>query len=310
MQNSQIKAYAVLALAITIFTGQGLVLKTILSTPDGYDGIQLSVMRQSLAVIFMAPIAGMIAWKNRHALWQNRLFVLKGAVIGMCLHSLSSTIGLQYTSALNNYIFQAMVPIFAVMLGMMFYKQTVSKYTLFYIVLSIIGVLIIVTKGHLETLTTLQLNIGDIFVIASCLIWAYYGFLMRRKPENIEFVSFIFVGLTLSAMMGAGINYAIGDSNFSKDVWTPEFYALMFYAVIMGQIISLFAYTYAASILDSIIPATCVNAVPPLGAVLSVWILGETFHDYHALGILLIGISVYKIVMRDIRKSKEQKIQP
>ena len=308
MQNSQIKAYVMLVLAITIFTGQGLVLKIILTIPDSYTGMQLSVLRQSLGVIFMAPIAGVIAWKHRHALWQNRTFVLKGAFIGMCLHSMSSTIGLQYTSALNNYIFQAMVPIFALLLGVMFYQQTVSKHTIFYIVLSIIGVLIIVTKGHLETLTTLQLNIGDIFVITSCLIWAYYGFLMRRKPENIEFVSFIFVGLTLSAIMGAGINYAIGDSNFNKDVWTPEFYALMFYAVIMGQIVSLFAYTYAASILDSIIPATCVNIVPPMGAVLSVWLLGETFHNYHALGILLIGISVYKIVMRDIRKSKETEI--
>ena len=300
-----IKAYAILIFALVIFTGQGIILKIIMNIPDSYSGMQLSVMRQALAALVMAPFAGVIAWRNRHALWQNRAFVVQGALIGFCLHSLTGTIGLQYTTALNNYIFFATTPIFAVVLGVFFYGQSISKYTAFYVVLSIIGVLIIVTKGQLQTLTTLQLNLGDILVIASSIIWAYYGFLMRRKPDDVKFVSFIFVGLTLSAIVGAGVNTLIGDSNFNKDVWTPEFYAMMFYAVIMAQILSLFAYSYAASQLDGIIAATSINLVPPMGAVLAVWLLGEQFHDYHALGIIIIGIAVYKIVKRDIRKSKE-----
>ena len=305
MFNQHTKAYILLVLAVMIFTGQGLVLKTIMNIPDSYSGLQLSVMRQGLAVIVMAPFASHIAWKNRHALWHNRNFVIQGAMIGFCLHSIFTSVGLQYTTALNSYILHALTPIFALILGVLCYGQRISKYTLFYIVLSIIGVFIIITKGQLETLTTLQLNIGDILVILSCIIWAYYGFLMRRKSPDIKFFSFIFVGLTLSSLCGLCIAYLTGHANFIKDVWTPQFYALMFYAVIMAQILSLFFYSYATSILDAIIPAVSMNLIPPMGAVLAVFLLGEQFHNYHAVGIVLIGISVYKIVARDIRLKKQ-----
>ena len=306
MLSQHIKAYILLALAVTIFTGQGLVLKTIMNIPDSYSGLQLSFMRQGLAVLALAPFASIIAWKNRRELWHNRNFILQGALIGFCLHSITSTVGLQYTTALNSYILHALLPIFALVLGALFFGKTLSKHTLFYVILSIIGVMIIITKGHLETLTTLQLNMGDILVISSCIIWAYYGFLMRRKSPEVKFISFIFVGLVLSAIGVFCINALIGDMDFNKDVWTLEFYGLMFYAVIMAQILSLFFYTYATTVLDGVIPAISGNLMPPMGAILAVFILDETFHDYHAMGIVLIGISVYKIVSRDIREKNKK----
>ena len=306
MHNQHTKGYLALAFAIIIFTGQGLSLKAIMSTPDSYSGLQLSFLRQALAVVVMAPFLSMLAWRNRHALWDNRVFVIKGAVIGYLLHSMLTTIGLQYTTALNSYILFGLLPIFALILGALFYNRRISMNILFYIILSIIGVLIIVTKGHLETLRTLQVNIGDILLLIACIIWAYYGFLMRSKSPHVHYIAFVFVGMFISSVGGGIVVYLAGETDLIKDIWTPRFMGLMFYTVVLAQTLSLFAYTYATTVLDAIIPAISINLIPPMGAILSVILLGEELHDYHAVGIVLIGISVYKIVADDIKRKQQQ----
>lgn len=302
LQSPQIRAYLALAFALLIFAGQGIVLKVLINPPHGYTGLQIGYIRQSIAALVLLPIAGVMIWRNRHSVWQHRSFLIKGGLLGFFIHGISFNVGLEYTTALNAYIISALVPVFAAMISIIVFKQSVSLHTVFYIVLSILGVVIIVSKGDINTLATLQMNVGDILLIWATFLWAVYGFVTRNRPPAINLTVFMFIGLALSSVFTLPLLWITGDHHLQKDVWDMDFTALMFYAAVISQIISLLAYGYALTVLDGVIPAIGMNTLPVMGSILAILILDEVFHPYHAIAVALIGVSVYKIVMRDIRQ--------
>lgn len=305
MHTIQIKAYLALVFALLVYCGQGVVVKILTSDPYGLSGTQIALLRQTLGSLVLLPIVGAATWRHRHILWQNRSFVIRGAFIGFFVQSAALAIGVEYTTALNLYIITALAPAAAVLMSIILYKQTVSGYTLLYIALGIAGVLIIVAKGSLQTLANLQVNIGDILIIICVFSWVYFGFVMNRKPPALPLYCFLLVGLLLASLFTVPLLWINAGTPLTLDMLTWPFVSMVFYLVVLIQILALFAYGYAASVLDGVIPAVGLNLLPLFGSILSVVTLGETFYTYHGVAMILIGISVYKIVARDIRIKKQ-----
>lgn len=305
----QTKAYFALAFSMLVFAGHAIVLKIIIEPVHGYTALQISFIRQVLATLVMLPIAGGLAWHNRHLLWQHRWFLFKATVFGFFLHATTFSVGLQHSTALNNYLISAMTPVFAVLISMGIYKQWVSLHTLFNIILCIFGVIIIIGRGDMNTFATLQINVGDIFFVAGTLFWAAYGFVVRGKPSELKMPMLMVVGLAVSSVFILPLIWVTDNMDFNKDVWDIDFIMLIAYTGILVQIFAILAYSYATTVLDGVIPAVSMNSIPLIGSLMAIGILGEIFHTYHALAVALISVSLYNIVRRDIRKRQQQSPQ-
>lgn len=303
-----LKGYLALTFAMLAFALQPIALKIIINPPLGYSGLQIAFIRQALAVFFMAPVAGVLAWRHRHMLWQHRMFLCKGGILGLFLHGVTFNTGLEYSTALNAYIISSVIPVCAVILSIVIYKKSVSYHTLFYVAISILGALVIIAKGDISTLTNLQTNIGDIFYVLGAFIWAGYGLFMANKPPEIKMLVFTFIGLTLSSIAMIPVLWVTDNHNLIKDVWTLDFMAWLFFATVIVQIFALLAYSYATTVLDGIIPAITMNILPLLGSLLAIVTLGEVFYVYHGVAVVLMGISVYNMIRRDMRKRREQQL--
>ena len=305
MQNPKIKAYLALLFAIFVYAIQGVIVKMLTNPSYGFSGVQIVLLRQIGGFLVLLPFVGVMTWHLRHIFWENRLMVIKASVFGIFLHGAAMNIGVEYTTALNLYITAALAPAAAVIISMMIYKQTVSYHTLFYIALSIMGVLIIVSKGNISTITTLQINIGDILVMICTFAWAYFGFALKRKPETVPLSCFMLVGLGIASLLSIPLLWINQAPPITIDMFTWDVIAVVIFLVMGVQVIALFAYGYAASILDGVIPAVGMNLLPLLGSALSVLTLGESFHTYHGIALVIMGIAVYNIVRRDMRKNRE-----
>lgn len=305
MYNNRIKAYLALTFALFVYSGQGVLIKMLTNAPHHFSGAQIVLLRQIGGFVVLLPFVGVLTWRLRHLFWENRHVVIKGAFFGLFLHGATMTIGVQYTTALNLYITAALAPAAAVIISIIIYGQKVSNHTLFYIVLSIMGVLIIVSGGDISTLATLQINIGDILAMICTFAWAYFGFIIKRKPETLPMPCFMLVGLGIASLLSAPLLWINQGPPITLESLTLDVLAIAFFLVVFVQVIALFAYGYAASILDGVIPAIGMNLLPLLGSALSVVTLEESFYTYHGVALVLLGVSVYNIVMRDIRKSRE-----
>src|SRR2546428_828385 len=83
-------------------------------------------------------------------------------------------LALNYTTATNGVILNSFIPVMIIALSWLFLSQRLSSAQLAGVMVSLGGVLTILAQGSLEQLVAFRLNLGDIFVIASMLLWSLY----------------------------------------------------------------------------------------------------------------------------------------
>src|SRR5262249_3107490 len=108
-------------------------------------------------------------------------------------------VGLQYTSAVNVSILNSLVPVLIIAASALIFRDRILPIQLWGIFTSLIGVLIIVTRGNLNALLQLSFNHGDIIIIANMIVFAIYAAYLRLRPK-IHSMSFLFVLAVVSAV--------------------------------------------------------------------------------------------------------------
>lgn len=109
--------------------------------------------------------------------------VLKKRWLGLLIMSLTGVfaynafffLGLQYTSATNGALVIATSPVFITLVSVIFLKETMTKRKYAGMILSLFGVIIVISKGSFMTLLSLTFNQGDLLLLVSMLSWVIYG---------------------------------------------------------------------------------------------------------------------------------------
>ena len=111
-------------------------------------------------------------------------FTLLG-FLGISFHQWLQSNGLKTAQATTTAWIVATSPAFIAILGWFILKEKLNSLQSFGIALAMIGVLVVVTKGNLETLTLGNFgSIGDILILISSVNWAVFSILSRRGLKN------------------------------------------------------------------------------------------------------------------------------
>lgn len=111
-------------------------------------------------------------------------FTLLG-FLGISFHQWLQSNGLKTAQATTTAWIVATSPAFIAILGWFILKEKLNSLQSFGIALAMIGVLVVVTKGNLETLTLGNFGtIGDILILVSSVNWAVFSILSRRGLKD------------------------------------------------------------------------------------------------------------------------------
>ncbi len=128
-----------------------------------------------------------VALRRQFALPSRRewgYFALVG-FIGVTFHQWLQATGLQTAAATTTAWIVATIPVFTALLGWLFLREHLTFARIFGIGLAAAGVLLIVSRGNLSTLTTGEFGTpGDFLVLISALNWAVFSILSRRGLEQ------------------------------------------------------------------------------------------------------------------------------
>jgi drug/metabolite transporter (DMT)-like permease len=165
-------------------------------------------------------------------------------------------------------------------------------------VLSILGVLVVLSRGDWAQLMAVRLVAGDLFILLATACWSWYSWLLSRRdePEAIrkDWAAFLLAqvvfGLAWSGLF-AGMEWGLTDAHITWG-W-PLISALAFVAV--GP--AVLAYRCWGMGVQQAGPAVAgffANLTPLFAAIFSAAFLGELPHLYHALafGLIIGGIWV------------------
>lgn len=166
---------------------------------------------QLLAISCYTAIACLFVYlmfsKKLHELKElDKGFILKSAFFGLLNPFLYYLVLFKAYTLLPAQIAQPLNytwPLILVLLSIIFLKQKISLKTIFGIVVSFAGVLIISLQGNFDV-SEIQNPVGVLFSTGSSLIWATY-WLLNTSRDNYEetglFLNFVFAGFYITILM-------------------------------------------------------------------------------------------------------------
>lgn len=206
---------------------------------------------------------------------------------GIASYNTMSYIGLTSTTALNVLLLQSAGPLIIIIWAFALFGERPTAWQSAGVLLSLIGVATIAAHGSVETLLHLQLNRGDIWILAAMVIYGIYAAMFRRRPAAHP-LSFLITTMGLGSMMILPF-YLWEVANGGRIEGGPPAWLAMAYIAVFPSFVAYLFFNRGIELIGAARAGQSWHLMPVFGSILAVMFLDETFYIYHAVGIALIG---------------------
>lgn len=253
--------------------------------------VTLNFLRWALAFLLLLPLAGWVLRPSNGLYVHWRRFAVLG-LLGVGLYNTFQYMALKTSTPINVTLVASSTPVFMLAIGAVLFGQRATRRQLLGALLSIAGVLLVLSRGSWEVLMHLHLVTGDIFVLLATAAWAYYSWLLTRcnEPEAIraDWAAFLLAqvvfGLIWSGSFAAG-EWALTDAHIS---WGLPLVAALVFVAVGPAVVAYRCWGMGVQRAGPTVAGFFLNLTPLIAAMLSSLLLGETPHTYHAAAFVLI----------------------
>jgi drug/metabolite transporter (DMT)-like permease len=253
--------------------------------------IALSFWRWAIALLILLPFVHSELWQQRRLLLRHWPVLTLFAVLGVTNYNTFAYLGLQHTTATNGVLLSSVTPVVIVALSFLLFRVPLRGAQLFGILLSLAGVVLIATEGRPRMLVGLELNRGDLWILAASLDWALYSVFLRWRPAGLEPKTFltaiIAIGLLPLAVLyawdlAAGHRFAINATNL----------AAIGYVALFPSVLAYVFWHRAVAEMGPNRTGQYLHLMPAFGAALAIVLLGERLQAFHLVGAVMIAVGI------------------
>lgn len=221
-----------------------------------------------------------------------RWHILGTAITGVAAFNLLVYWGLHTTTATNGIILNSFIPFLVAIFGYLFYRQTLSAAQLLGMLVSLAGVLIVVSHGNLQILLTLAFAPGDLIIFLAMIFWALYTLWLKAIPAHINRTGLMLCQVLIALVFLVPLS--VWESQTAtihlEDTHT---WWILAYIGIFPSVIALLAYSKAVTLVGSVRASVFIHAMPIFGSILSTLLLHEVFQGYQLIGMLTIFSGIW-----------------
>ena len=183
-------------------------------------------------------------------------------------------------------LLQTCIPVF-VLAGAVFLRvAAVTLLPLCGMAATMAGVAIVAARGEPSNLLALSFNSGDLMLIVACLLYAAYTLALRRRPAVPPALVF-FAAMALAAMLSS-LPLLLAEVLAGQTYWpSPKGWAILVFISLGPSLLAQIFYMRGVELIGPGRAGLFANLVPVFGSVLAVVLLGEDFHVYHAIALVL-----------------------
>jgi drug/metabolite transporter (DMT)-like permease len=258
--------------------------------------VTLAFMRWSGAALLVLPLAWPLLKRDWPAIRANLPILLALGLTGAGLFNTLQYIALNGTTATNAGIINSASPVLIALLAFALYGDRVRPAQIAGIGMSLIGVLVVVGKGSLATLASLEVNHGDLVMLAAVVIWALYTVLLRKRPA-MHVLSFAAVTYVIASALNA-LLAAFEVASGASVTWSAPVVAAILYTAIFPSFLAYLFFNRGVEIIGPTRAGAFMHLVPLFTVALAMIFLGEEPHFYHAAGLALILAGVWTAARR------------
>ena len=254
--------------------------------------VALAQLRWTIAMLILLPFAARLIARDWAAIRANLPILALLGFVGIGVYNTLVYIGLRSTSAINASLLASIFPVVVAVFGFVIYRDRLTLAQFAGILIAMLGVAVILSRGELAVLLEVRLNPGDLWVLSAHLAYALYTVMLRERPA-IHPLAF----LTMTVIIGQAllIPFAIGEAVLTEArlVLDWQTLGLGVYLAVVPAIVAYIAFNKAVALVGSNRAAPFLHLIPIFGSIGAIVLLGERIGLHHVVGwlIVLAGIA-------------------
>jgi drug/metabolite transporter (DMT)-like permease len=278
------KAYIMLVFATLFWAGNFIVGK--IAFLENVPPFSLTFFRWLLVWLILIPFTYKEFFYLKKIIFQNisLLFFLGLTSVGLFNSFIYNA--LNFTQVINASLFNAVIPAVIILFCFLFKLDKTNKYQLLGLMLTILGILSIITKLNLKILLTLDFNKGDILMMGAVITWGLYSAFLKKIKFKVSLLTFVHILCTfglISLIPQFLYEFLQGET---VKVNSTFVYSLL-YLAIFPSVGSYYCWAGAVSIIGANRAGIFLSLIPLFSAVMAILFFQEKFQFYHFIGSIL-----------------------
>ncbi len=280
--------YLLLLILMTILFGLTFVASKI--ALQGLGIFQLIFLRYVFALILLY----LMLRRDRKKFYiakRDRIHFLLLTLIEPIGYFIFETIGVKYTTPSNVSLIIATIPIFSLIFALWILHESVNRYVITGIFLSLFGVYLIVSQQS-ESLLAPRPLLGNLFTAGAAISAGLYNSLCRRLTQTYSPWTITYYQSIVATIVFLPI--AVTESFIiSEQFINVQIVISLFYLSFGGSVIAFFILNYTLSKLPTYRVAIFANFIPVVTILASWGIYGDMLKSIQILGAILIVFGIY-----------------
>lgn len=292
------KVWILLVLCVLFWSGNYIFGSLVVNelTPVGLTFIRW--LFASVILLFIAQKLEKPDWKEVYKQWPKILGLSLFGIIG---YNLLLYYALYYTSPLNASLVNSFNPALIAITSAFYLREKITRYHIFGIIISFLGVFVVLTKGNLLQAFSMQYNKGDLLIIAAIVAWTAYS-MIGKKLTTIPPIT----STGVSGLLAAMILFPFAMTN-GVDYFNISTLSLIgaIYIILFPSLCSFVFWNIGVREIGAGNAGVFLNLNPVFTAAIS-WAMGKTITWVQLAGGLLVIMGVYVTTVFSSRKKIEE----
>jgi len=254
--------------------------------------LSLVFYRWSLVWIILLPFTYKEIVKYKDTIFNNLplLFFLGFTSVG--LFNSFTYLSLIHTQVINSTLFNTAIPAVIILLCFLFKIEKTNKFQILGLIISVLGILSIITKLDIKIFLSLNFNKGDIIMIGGVITWGIYSTLLKKKKFTLPLLTLVHVICTFGLIcVFPQFFYEFSQGQFIE-FNTNLFYILIFLAL-FPSIGSYYCWAGAVSIIGANRAGIFLSLIPLFSTIMAIAFYKEQFQFFHLIGAILIVLGLF-----------------
>jgi len=284
------KAYIMLILATLFWAGNFTIGK--FAYTENVPPYSLAFFRWILVWIILIPFTYKEISKIKTEVNNNLslFFILGFTSVG--IFSAFTYNALNYTQVINASLFNTAIPVSIILVCFLLKIEKTNIFQISGLIVSVLGILAIITRLDLNILLTLNFNKGDIYMVIAIISWGIYSALLKKKTFNISLLSLVHVVCTFGLIILFPAFLFELALEKTTEINSNLIYILL-YIAIFPSIGSYYCWAGAVSIIGANRAGIFLSLIPLFSTIFAMIFFNEKFLFFHFIGSVLIILGLF-----------------
>jgi len=277
--------FSLLLLTSSLWAGNFIISKSLV---EHASSMTLTSLRWIIAILVLLPV---VWWKERKILpSRDALFPLfLMGITGVTLFNLLQFAALEHTSATNAGLISTFNMISIALFSFIFLKEQMNRRQILSIIFSFLGVMLVLSKGHIDLFLSLQFNLGDGYMFAAVAIWGIYSVCSKWALSKTSAM----MATLYSGIFGLLVLLPFNLSSFAVSNINASFIQSMLYTGVISTVVCTVLWNLGVKHVGATVSGLFLNFNPIFTAIFAFLFLGEQMTSIQVIGSSIVIAGCY-----------------